>query len=90
MPFVLSSSSSLAVQLRMAQGSCLVVQEQVVDTQAACLIWSMADLIESSLEYVLGFLELAGHVVMLNVFPTKNEDIVLIRIGYSCKDMLGV
>lgn len=80
MPFVPSSSSSLVARRRMAQDSCLVAREQVVDIQAACLIWSMADLIESSPEYVLSFLELAGHVVMLNDFPTKNEDIVPIRI----------
>jgi hypothetical protein len=43
MPFVLSSSSSLAVQLHMAQDYYLVAQEQAVDIQAACLIWSMAD-----------------------------------------------
>ena len=64
MPFVLSSSSSLAVLLHMAQGYCLVAQEQAVDIRAACLIWSMADLIECSPKYVLSFLELAGHVVM--------------------------
>lgn len=87
MPFVLSSSSSLAVLLHMAQGYCLVAQEQAVDIQAACLIWSMA--IECSSKYVLRFHELAGHVVMLNVFPTKNEDVLPIRIEYSYKDMLG-
>jgi hypothetical protein len=90
MPFVPSSSSSLVARRRMAQDSCLVAREQVVDIQAACLIWSMADLIESSLEYVLSFLELAGHVVMFDDFPTKNEDIVPVRIEYSYKDMLGV
>ena len=90
MPFVLSSSSFLAAQCRVAQDSCLVAQEQVVDIQAASLIWSMVDLIESSLEYVLSLLDLAGHVVMLDVFPTKNEDIVPIRIEYPYKDMLGV
>ena len=73
----------------MAQGSCLVAQEQAVDIRAACLIWSMADLIECSPKYVLSFLELAGHVVMLNVFPTKNEDVLPIRIEYSYEDMLG-
>jgi hypothetical protein len=90
MPFVLSSSSFLAAQCLVAQGFCLVAQEQVVDIQAASSIWSMAGLIESSLEYVLRSLDLAGHVVMLDVFPTKGEDIVPIRIEHSYKDTLGV
>lgn len=90
MPFVLSSSSALAVQYCVAQDSCLMAQEQVVDIQAASLIWTMANLIKASFQYVLSLLDLAGNVVMLDVFPMKYEGTVPLWIVRSYKDMLGV